>query len=210
MVRLMLLRGCKQLSRRSVAPARVLHCRCGSHRRIGYHEHNAYGSGPRRDGEVHRVNDNLMHWNSNEELVSALVAHDVDFVLIGGLAIAWYCASRQADDMDLLVAPTLENSSRIHDALASLNLGNFAVDSFAKNAVQARIKDRYYAELLTPAAGGPTFDEIAQSAEPASLLGIPVRVPSREMLVRLKLHSIGAKHDGHDKHLADVELLLQR
>jgi hypothetical protein len=158
---------------------------------------------------VHRVNDNLLHWNSNEELVRALVAHDVEFVLIGGLAIAWYCASRQADDMDLLVAPTLENSKRIYGALASLDLANFAADSFAKNAVQARIKDRYYAELLTPATGGPTFEEVAQSAAPASLLGIPVRVPSREMLVRLKLHSIGAKHDGRDKHFADVELLLR-
>jgi hypothetical protein len=158
---------------------------------------------------MHRVNDNLMHWHSNEELVSALVAHEVDFLLIGGLAIAWYCDSRQADDMDLLVSPTVENSSRIHDALASLNLANFAVDSFAKNAVQARIKDRYYAELLTPSAGGPSFDEIAKSAEPARLLGIPVRVPSREMLLRLKLHAIGAKHEGHDKHLADVELLLR-
>ena len=158
---------------------------------------------------MHRVNDNLMHWNSNEELVSALVGHGVDFVLIGGLAIAWYCGSRQADDMDLLVSPTVENSKRIYNALTSLGLANFAVDSFAKNAVQARIKDRYYAELLTPAAGGPTFEEIAQSAEPAKLLGMPVRVPSRAMLVRLKLHSISAKHDGHDKHLADVELLLR-
>ena len=158
---------------------------------------------------MHRFNDNLMHWHSNEELVNALVAHQVDFVLIGGLAIAWYCASRQADDMDLLVSPTTENSKRIYHALASLNLANFAVDSFTKSAVQAKIKDRYYAELLTPATGGPTFEEVAQSAEPAKLLGVSVRVPSRAMLVRLKLHAIGAKHDGHDKHLADVELLLQ-
>ncbi len=157
---------------------------------------------------MHRFNDNLMHWHSNAELVSALVTHHVDFVLIGGLAIAWYCESRQADDMDLLVSPTLENSSRIYDSLASLHLANFAVDSFAKAAVQAKIKDRYYAELLTPSPGGPTFEQIAQSAQPARLLGVPVRVPSREMLVRLKLHAIAAKHDGRDKHLSDVELLL--
>jgi hypothetical protein len=149
-----------------------------------------------------------MHWQSNEELLRALVDYDVDFVLIGGLAIAWYCESRQADDMDLLVSPTPENSGRIHDALASLHLANFPVDSFAKPAVRARITDRYYAELLTPPNGGPTFEEIVQSAEPARLLGVPVRVPSREMLVRLKLHSVTAKHDGHDKHLSDVELLL--
>lgn len=158
---------------------------------------------------MHRVNDNLMHWHSNEELVSALVAHDVDFVLIGGLAIAWYCDTRQADDLDLLVSPTQENSRRIHDALASLNLSNFAVDSFAKAAVQARIRDRYHAELLTPSTDGPSFDDVAKSAEAARLLGVPVRVASREMLIRLKLHAIAAKHEGHDKHLTDVELLLR-
>jgi hypothetical protein len=157
---------------------------------------------------MHRFDDNLVHWNSNEEIVRALVTYDVDFVLIGGLAVAWYCSSRQADDMDLLVSPSLENSSRIFNALVSLNLTDFAVDSFAKTAVQARIKDRYYAELLTPSATGPTYEEVVQSAEPARLLGVPIRVPSREMLIRLKLHAVAAKLDGRDKHLTDVELLL--
>ena len=119
---------------------------------------------------MHRFNDNLVHWHSNEELLRALVAENVDFVLIGGLAVAWYCESRQADDLDLLVAPT--------------------------------------SELLTPSAGGPTYAEVAQSAEPAKLLGLPIRVPSRAMLVRTKLWSISANHEGREKHLADVELLL--
>ena len=41
------------------------------------------------------------------------------------------------------------NSNRIYNALVSLNLSDFAVDSFAKTAVQARIKERYYAEFYT-------------------------------------------------------------
>ena len=158
---------------------------------------------------MHRFNDNLVHWHSNEELVRALVAHEVDFVLIGGLAVAWYCESRQADDLDLLVAPTAENSGRIRQALLSLSLPDFDVEMFAKPDVRARVTERYYAELLTPATGGPQYPEIAKSAEPAKLLGAPIRVPSRAMLVRLKLHSIAAKHDGREKHLADVELLLR-
>jgi hypothetical protein len=157
---------------------------------------------------VHRFNDKLIHWHSNEELVRALVAHSVDFVLIGGLAVAWYCDSRQADDLDLLVAPTPENSHRIFQALLSLNLSNFDIDSFTKPGVQARVTERYYAELLTPSTGGPGYTEIAQSSEPAKLLGVPIRVPSRAMLVRLKLYAIAAKHAGREKHLADVELLL--
>jgi hypothetical protein len=157
---------------------------------------------------VHRFNDNLVHWHSNEELLRALVAENVDFVLIGGLAVAWYCESRQADDLDLLVAPTPENAERIHRALVSLGLAELEAGTFAKPAVRVRLGERYYAELLTPSAGGPTYAEVAQSAEPAKLLGLPIRVPSRAMLVRTKLWSISANHEGREKHLADVELLL--
>ena len=157
---------------------------------------------------VHRFHDNLTHWHSNEELVRALVAEGVDFVLIGGLAVAWYCESRQADDMDLLVAPTPENSERIHRALVSLNMSNFDVASFAKPAVQVQLEQRYHAKLLTPAAGGPHYAEIVQSSAPAKLLNVPIRVPSREMLVRMKLWAIAANHDGRETHLADVESLL--
>jgi hypothetical protein len=159
-------------------------------------------------GGVHRFNDNLNHWQSNEELVRALVAAGVDFVLIGGLAVAWYCESRQADDLDLLVAPTRENSERIHAALDSLGLATFDVDAFAKTAVRARITERYYAELLTPSPGGPSYKEIVETSVPATLLGVPIRLPSREMLIRSKLWSIAANHDGREKHLSDVELLL--
>jgi hypothetical protein len=157
---------------------------------------------------VHRFNDNLTHWHSNEELLRALIAESVDFVLVGGLAVAWYCESRQADDMNLLLAPTPENSERIYRALLSLSLSNFSVDSFAKTAVQVRLEKRYHAELLTPSAGGPAYAEVVQSSEPAKLLNVPIRVPSRAMLVRLKLWAIAANHDGREKHLGDVESLL--
>jgi hypothetical protein len=157
---------------------------------------------------VHRFNDNLIHWQSNEELLQALVANGVDFVLTGGLAVAWYCELREADDMDLLVAPTLDNSKLICKALHSLKLSSFESDSFAKTAVRARIRQRYNAELITPSIDGPNYAEVVQSSEPAKLLGVSIRVPSRAMLVRLKLHAIAAKHDGREKHLADVELLL--
>lgn len=157
---------------------------------------------------MHRFNDNLVHWNSNEELLRALVAENVDFVLIGGLAIAWYCESRQADDMDLLVKPTAENAERIRKALSSVNVQGFDAAAFAGAGAQLQIRDRYYAELLTPALGGPAYEEIAQASEPAKLFGTPIRVPSRAMLVRLKLRAITTQAEAKEKHLADVELLL--
>ena len=101
-----------------------------------------------------------------------------------------------------------ENSERIYRALLSLSLSNFGVDFFAKTAVRVRLDQRYHAELLTPSTGGPDYAEIVQSSVPAKLLNVPIRVPSRAMLVRMKLWAIAANHDGREKHLADVELLL--
>lgn len=69
---------------------------------------------------MNRIGDNLICTGSNQEIVQIFSALDIDFVLIGGLAVAWYCAERQAVDMDLLVNPTNENAARISQALARL------------------------------------------------------------------------------------------
>lgn len=159
---------------------------------------------------LHRFNDNLIHWGPNGELVRALVAADVEFVLVGGLAVSWYCETREADDMDLLVNPTRENSQRIHTALCSLNHTGHDPDSFAKPGVQAPLKQQFYAELLTPPIGCPDFAAISESAEPAQLNSVPIRVASAAMLIRLVEWAIAANSEGREKHVADIELLRQR
>ena len=147
---------------------------------------------------MHRFNDNLTHWHSNEELLRALIAESVDFVLVGGLAVAWYCESRQADDMNLLVAPTPENSERIYRALLSLSLSNFSVDSFAKARVRAQLRKASHAELLTPSAGGPHYAEMVQSSAPAKLSKISIRVPCSAVHVAGSCRAEVANHDGRE------------
>jgi len=50
---------------------------------------------------MNKVGDTLIHNGANEELVRALQSEGVEFVVVRGLAVAWYCSDRQADDMDL-------------------------------------------------------------------------------------------------------------
>lgn len=159
---------------------------------------------------MHRFKDNLIHWGPNGDLVRALVAADVEFVLVGGLAVSWYCDGREADDMDLLVNPTRENAQRIHTALYSVNHTGHDPESFAKPGVQAPLKRQFYAELLTSPIGGPSFATIAESAEPAQLNGVPIRVASAAMLIRLKQCAIAANSEDREKHVADIELLRLR
>ncbi|WP_445366869.1 hypothetical protein ACH5Y9_16470 [Methylomonas sp. BW4-1] len=111
---------------------------------------------------MNKIGETLIHVGANEEFVRIFVANSVEFVVIGGLAVAWYCSDRQADDMDLLVNPTPQNSKRIYDSLIGLNMSGFTPDSFTKLGLQVPLKKFYYAELLTPQESSETYFEIAR------------------------------------------------
>ena len=141
---------------------------------------------------MNKIGDTLIHTEANKELVRAFTTSGVEFVVIGGLAVAWYCADRQADDMDLLVNPTSENSARISRALDGLHMNGYTSDSFTKPGLQVPLKRLYYAELLTPQKDGPTYFEVAEDAVDAKLFNIPVRLASVVSLIRLKEQAVAS------------------
>ena len=51
------------------------------------------------------------------EFVELLLNRKVDFVVVGGHAVAFHGYPRLTDDVDLFVRPTLENGARIIAAL---------------------------------------------------------------------------------------------
>ena len=156
---------------------------------------------------MNKIGDTLVHIGANKELVRAFAASGVEFVVVGGLAVAWYCADRQADDMDLLVNPTPENSARISRALDGLHMNGYTSDSFTKPGLQVPLKQFYYAELLTPQKDGPAYSEVAKDAVDAKLFNIPVRLTSVVSLIRLKEQAVASAETQRDKHLKDIERL---
>lgn len=159
---------------------------------------------------MNKVGDTLICTGSNEEIIRAFAAAGVEFVVIGGLAVAWYCADRQADDMDLLVNATSDNSARIAKALGtltSLNTNCFTNDSFARLGLQVPLKNYHYAELLTPKIAGPTYAEVAKNAVNAKVFGIPVRLASVASLIQMKEQAAASAEGHREKHLEDIERL---
>ena len=159
---------------------------------------------------MNRDGDTLLHTGANEEIVQAFTSGGVEFVVVGGLAVSWYCHDRQADDMDLLVNPTPDNSARITQALCSLPsmpMNCYTNDSFAKPGLQVPLKKFYYAELLTPRKEDPTFSDLAKDAVDAKLFGIPVRLASITRLIRMKEQAVAAAEAQREKHLADIDRL---
>jgi hypothetical protein len=156
---------------------------------------------------MNRFGDSLQHTGSNAELVHALTAKHVEFVLVGGLAVAWYCSERSADDMDLLLNPTPENSARVSSALSSVRLHGFSDESFTRPGVQIPLKQHFYAELLTPRAEGPTYSEALVGAEKAKLFDRLVDVASAAVLIRMKELAATSAETQRDKHAKDIECL---
>lgn len=154
-----------------------------------------------------RIGDNLFHFGPNEELVRELISAGVKFLIIGGLAVAWYCPERRADDLDLLIEPSIENSARISSALSKLHLTGFSADSFTRLGVQVPLKGSYYAELLTPTQGSPTYSEVEAEALPAKLFNMPVLVASIPALIAMKKVAVLELSKPSEKHLNDIALL---
>lgn len=156
---------------------------------------------------MNKIGDTLVHVGSNQELIRAFIANDVEFVVIGGLAVAWYCNDRQADDMDLFINPTPENSTRISQSLNNLNMSGFKSNSFTKLGLQVPLKQLYYAELLTPQKNGLTYSEVANDALEAKLFNIPVKLASVASLILLKQQAVVSANEQAEKHIADINCL---
>ncbi len=156
---------------------------------------------------MNRVGDKLLHVGANKELIHAFTSGSVEFIVVGGLAVSWYCCDRKADDMDLLVNPTHENSARIARALDSLRMQGYSDRSFAMLGLQVPLKQVYYAELLTPQRDGPTYADVEQDAVDAKLFEFPVRVASAAVLIELKRKAVASAEAQRDKHMMDIERL---
>jgi hypothetical protein len=70
-----------------------------------------------------------------DEFIGCLIAHGVDFVVVGAYALAYHGAPRFTGDLDILVRPTLENATRVLDALHAFG---FPV----RNLTPASVADR--------------------------------------------------------------------
>ena len=156
---------------------------------------------------MNRVGDTLIHTGSNRALIEMFASVGVEFLLIGGLATAWYCLDRQADDMDLLVNPSTENSARIARALTKLGISGFSPESFTRLGLQVPLKQTLYAELLTPEPSAKSYAEMAAMASEASLFETPIRVASIQTLIYLKERAIAVAGADTKKHVEDVRVL---
>lgn len=145
-----------------------------------------------------------------ERILRALAEHEVDYVLIGGLAVQTHGHVRTTNDADLIPAPNPDNLRRLADTLRSLdarvlNPGEEDTEIDAKMLPRATIwqfatRDGGI-DVMREVPGGRSYEELREGTLRVRLGDIEVPVVGLDDLIQMKLAR------GRPVDLADVASL---
>jgi hypothetical protein len=137
-------------------------------------------------------------------LLETLVRHEVDFVLIGGIAAAALGSARSTFDIDVAYSRTPENLERLRGALtelgATLRGAPAGVPFLLDVETLARGLNFTFSTRFGPLdifgepPGAPQYDELKRSAFPAAIRGFTVLVASLDHMIAMK-EAAGRPHD---------------
>lgn len=122
------------------------------------------------------------------ELLALLTEHHVEFLIVGGHAVAFHGYPRLTDDLDLFVRADAANAARIMAALESFGFGGIgltASDFIADDRVIQLGRAPNRVDLLTRLWGVPFEDAWSQKVA-GELDGVSVWMLSRANLIANK------------------------
>jgi len=120
-------------------------------------------------------------------LLRALNDHGVEYLLIGGYALAAHGYQRATTDIDVLVPATVEAGRKLKQALMLLPdqaAKDLEPEWFAEGE-NIRVADAFIVDIMLN-ANGQTYDTLRQYAETIDLDGIPVRTINLDGLLLTK------------------------
>lgn len=145
-----------------------------------------------------------------DELLRRLAEADVEFVVVGGLAVNAWGVVRGTKDVDVVVAPDTENLKRVaavavacggHVQQGEASLGSkISIASALASGEQVPIEtDLGRLDIVQGLDGVPSYADLHSRASDADILGVTVAVCSIEDLKAMKQVA------GRTRDLADLE-----
>ncbi len=128
-------------------------------------------------------------------LLAALGRAGVEFVGVGGLAVAAAGFARVTDDVDILVEASEPNLRRMLAVLAEFGQGHAAALSPADFPLEEgciRIAEDFDLDIFT-LMSGQTYADLLPETNTREVEGVPVRFLGAEGLIRLKQDSLRPK-----------------
>ena len=147
-----------------------------------------------------------------EEILCVLVAHNVDFVVIGAIAVQAHGYVRWTKDLDIIVRPTTLNLTRVSEALVDLE-AELRTPGTLRITDPHQLRAAPMVPVMTRAgpldivnvehvAGAPrSYEALRDAALIIELRGVEVAVAGLSDLIRMK-RAAARPHD-----LADIEAL---
>lgn len=138
-----------------------------------------------------------------KEFFALFNAHKVEYVIVGGYALAFHGAPRYTGDIDVLVRAEESNAQRILTALSDFGFSelDLAVNDFSDpDRVLQLGMPPVRIDILTSLTG-ITWQEASTDTLDLDYGGVPVKVVGREALLTNK------RATGRAQDLADIEAL---
>jgi hypothetical protein len=146
-----------------------------------------------------------------EELLRRLTQGDVDFVVIGGIALVLLGSARLTRDLDIVYAPARENLRALGKVLTDLDARLRGVDDDLPFVPDERMLNKVQLLTLETSAGwldvhrapdgAPPYERLRRDAERMDLDGLSVLVASPDDLESMK------RAAGRPQDIADIEEL---
>jgi hypothetical protein len=147
-----------------------------------------------------------------ERIFTTLDTHDVDYVVVGGIAVQVHGHVRMTNDLDLIPSPTPDNLKRLAAALRALharvlNPGSEHLQIDARMLPRATLWQLSTAhgdiDILHDAPGAAPFPQLRARALTIPLGNLTIPVAGRDDLIKMKSAS------GRPTDLADIAALTE-
>jgi hypothetical protein len=144
-----------------------------------------------------------MDFEELRKLFAALAAHEVEYVVVGAVALALHGIVRGTQDVDLFVRPTEDNVARLRDALFDVwqdpAINEISATELAGEVPVVRYTptDEITVDVIARLGEAFAFDQV-EWAE-VDLDGMKVRVATPRTLLRMKKDTL-RPIDGRDAY----------
>lgn len=133
-----------------------------------------------------------------EKLLVRLADHDVQFIVVGGVAVALQGYLRTTEDVDVLVEASRENVARLLDALSDYGEGfarELTADDFTDDEGAIRVvEESEFCQIdIFTRMTGLYYHDLLPDAGALDLSGRTIRYASKASLIRLKSSSVREK-----------------
>ncbi|MBM4314059.1 MAG: nucleotidyltransferase family protein [Deltaproteobacteria bacterium] len=140
------------------------------------------------------------------ELLVLFNEEKVEYLIVGGYALAFHGAPRYTGDLDLLVRPEPANAQRILKALMRFGFGslNLTLADFTDSDRVIQLGQPPVRIDLVTSITGVSWEEAFSSRVPGAYGNVPVYFLGRDTFIRNK------RAIGRAKDIADIEALDDR